>query len=243
MKKVLQYVLLASLAMVFVVGCGDGKKKDSAPSISLSNPDSLIGTYNIDTFWVDAVITQLTNNCDEAKTVISAQDAAKGCGGDGNVTATAKATIAKDVNGNYVFTSKMQMAGPVFDNATVINNAQFGGVDIKAQQYNYTLYSTIPASEITSPIANIGASKAEGTVGRDALNISADSGATYKFEVTPDGRLLNTLTKSIPLPVNVYVLLKKTSDSVEVLEQNVKFPTPAIPKWNDTAVQPTPSTP
>lgn len=236
MKKTLMSLLLVSLSLTMFFGCAEEKKNETPNTpVNFSNPDTAIGTYNVDMFWVDAVITQLTNNCEEAKQFISAVDAAKGCGSDGNVVSSARATITKNSDGKYVVSSKMQMAGAAFDNATLVKAL---GALLTDNQYNYTLYTAIPSTAIVGSTMNTGTSQVIGTTGREASKLTSDPVATYDFVLRDDGRILSLMGKTNPIPMadalSVYLLLRKISDNPEVLNPNELFPTPKIANFKVT---------
>lgn len=72
MKRFILSALLLAFTSIFVFGCSDSGDDSSsavpvATPINLSNPDSLVGTYEISLFYTEAgtsvVYDILTNNC------------------------------------------------------------------------------------------------------------------------------------------------------------------------------------
>lgn len=246
MKRFILSALLLAFTSIFVFGCSDsGDDSSSAPiptattvepsapaasvtAINLSNPDTLVGTYEITFFATNAVVAAITNNC---ALLSSDFPALKQCTNpsDDQVTMTGEATISKDSGGNYQIITKVQMAGGAFANNPVVQTSAPNDV------YNYTVYTPIPASTIdTTPSTgglNATGSVVKGTSGRNLTQKINGPNDEYVFKLQDDGTLLNEMTKAdVPIvnTTDVRVIMKKKNDEVVALEENKPYTNPAI---------------
>lgn len=232
MRRLIKKVFFLIFSLMFFASCGDDKKTDGVTPINLAHPDTLVGTYEIEAFWVNALITAITNNCEEAQKFVASEEFNKvnlGCGTDGDVVSSGRFIIRKDENGNYVAASKMQVAGGVFDNDTFMD--PFGGY-LEVNQYNYTRFTPVPPLAFGLHVVNSGANAVKGTVGRDLVAKTSDPSAVFTFVLQPDGKLLNTLSKTDPTDIvdklGVYVLMRKVSNGYETLNPDLLFEFPAV---------------
>ncbi len=246
MKRNILSLLLFVLTSIFIVSCSySGDDSGSAPiptattvepsapaesvtAIDLNNPDTLVGTYEITFFATDAVITAITNDCDLLSTNFPHL---RQCSNPSNdqVTMTGEATISKDSGGNYQIITKVQMAGGAFANNPVVQSTAPNDV------YNYTVYTPIPASTIsTDPSTgglNATGSVVKGTSGRNLTQNINGPNDEYVFKLQGDGTLLNEMTKADVPVVNttdVRVIMKKKNDEVKALDENKPYTNPAI---------------
>ena len=238
MRRNIVSLLLFVLTSIFIVSCSDSGDDSSSSSVApipsttkidLSNPDTLVGTYEITFFATNAVVAAITNDC----AVLSSDfPALKQCDNPSNdqVTMKGEGTISKDSDGNYQIITKVQMAGGAFANNPVVQSTALDDV------YNYTVYTPIPVAEINA--SGVNTSKTiKGTSGRNLTKNTNGPNDEYVFKLQDDGTLLNEMIKAdVPIvnTTDVRVIMKKVSDTAKTLNPNEAFPEPAISGFQTT---------
>lgn len=232
MKKSLLLILASLFAIFALAGCAEEEKNDTPAVIqpTLSNVSSLNGTYDIEFFYVNAVIAALTTDCSkvgeyapgETKCADNDNDSVKHYG---------QATITVNPNGSVKVFSKIQINGGVFDQINMF---------AADKRYNFTEYTTIPASAITSTAVNdkTVTSAVTGTYGRSANKVVDETESvnnTFTFTVEPDGTVVNVLTDVTVMPANTIVRMKKVSNDVIALDPNTAYETPVIDNFDAEA--------
>lgn len=259
MKKLLLSSLLLAFVSIFTFGCSSdsdsgsssGNPSDSGPQtvepsapaeniteIDLNNKETLVGTYDIEFFFSDAMIAVLTNDCAKS-TALGYSPTSKGvsCQNNENVTLKGEATIEKTADDKYQIITKVQMAGGVFDNPN--NNAMISASKalLDNNKYNYTVYTPIPASEIgASGINVVEATAVKGTTGRNLTANTNSPEDTYSFKLQ-DGKLLNEMTSKVATDADVRVIMKKKNDNVIALDPNKPYKSPAITGFATTPAE------
>lgn len=230
MKKTLLYVLLVSLAMVFVIGCGT-KKKDTTPNtpVRVDNLSTLKGNYEVQAFLnetssaTDPSIPDIVfaYKCDELKTI----DSSAACDSAKDVQLASQAVISGDSATNMVLETKIQMAGGSFADAIAIPGI---GETAKVNAYNYTKYGaartyvapsdpTLPPLPPTlTPLASV-----TGVSGRNMVGLTSDNTAEISFFLLNDGRIIVTSLMTVGgLETNTAVVLKKINDTTPAVNPN-----------------------
>ena len=106
--------------------------------------------------------------------------------------------------------------------------------------YNFTEFTTIPASAITQNTINDETTNTHvtGTYGRSANKLVDETKSinnTFKFTVEPDGTVVNYVTDVTVMPANTIIRMKKVSNDVIVLDPNVSYSQPQIDNFNAEA--------
>lgn len=231
MKKSLLLILASLFAIFALAGCAEEEKNDTPAVIqpTLSNVSSLNGTYDIEFFYVNAVIAALTTDCSkvgeyapgETKCADNDNDSVKHYG---------QATITVNPNGSVKVFSKIQINGGVFDQTE--GTGSLINMFAADKRYNFTEYTTIPASAITSTAV------VTGTYGRSANKVVDETKSvnnTFTFTVEPDGTVVNVLTDVTVMPANTIVRMKKVSNDVIALDPNTAYKTPVIDNFDAEA--------
>ncbi len=221
MKRNILSLLLFVLTTIFIVSCSDSSD-DSGGSSAPDNKDPLVGTYDITFFWTDARIAVLTNDCAKSKELGYESKDGPSCRDNENVTLTGEGTISKDESGNYQIITKVQMAGGIFDNPNSNPTLTTMMGELNDNKYNYTVYSLIPAAEISSSGINVNGT-VKGTTGRNLTKETDSPNDTYKFTLQSDGTLLNEMTNNMVTPAEVRVIMKKRSDQPIPLDPNKAY--------------------
>lgn len=247
MKKSLLLILASLFAIFALAGCAEEEKNDTPaviqPTLSaviqptLSNVSSLNGTYDIEFFYVNAVIAALTTDCSkvgeyapgETKCADNDNDSVKHYG---------QATITVNPNGSVKVFSKIQINGGVFDQTE--GTGSLINMFAADKRYNFTEYTTIPASAITSTAVNdkTVTYAVTGTYGRSANKVVDETESvnnTFTFTVEPDGTVVNVLTDVTVMPANTIVRMKKVSNDVIALDPNTAYETPVIDNFDAEA--------
>lgn len=240
MKKSLLLILASLFAIFALAGCAE--EENDAPALiqpTLSNVPSLNGTYDIEFFYVNAVIAALTTDCSKVEEYASGETQCRDNATD-SVQHYGQATITVNPDGSVKVFSKIQINGGVFD--------QTEGVGYLINQvaadkrYNFTEYKTIPASAITETAVNDYdspvASAVTGTYGRSADKLVEETKSvnnTFTFTVEPDGTVVNVLTDVTVMPANTIVRMKKVSNDVIALDPNTAYETPVIDNFDAEA--------
>lgn len=235
MKKSLLLILASLFAIFALAGCAE--EENDAPALiqpaliqpTLSNVSSLNGTYDIEFFYVNAVIAALTTDCSKVEEYASGETQCRDNATD-SVQHYGQATITVNPDGSVKVFSKIQINGGVFDQTEgvgfLINRVAAD------KRYNFTEYKTIPASAITA------ASAVTGTYGRSADKLVEETKSvnnTFTFTVEPDGTVVNVLTDVTVMPAKTIVRMKKVSNDVIALDPNTAYETPVIDNFDAEA--------
>lgn len=230
MKKSLLLILASLFAIFALAGCAE--EENDAPALiqpTLSNVSSLNGTYDIEFFYVNAVIAALTTDCSKVEEYASGETQCRDNATD-SVQHYGQATITVNPDGSVKVFSKIQINGGVFDQTEgvgfLIN--QFAA----DKRYNFTEYKTIPASAITATAV------VTGTYGRSADKLVEETKSvnnTFTFTVEPDGTVVNVLTDVTVMPAKTIVRMKKVSNDVIALDPNTAYETPVIDNFDAEA--------
>ncbi len=238
MKKSLLLILASLFAIFALAGCAE--EENDAPALiqpTLSNVSSLNGTYDIEFFYVNAVIAALTTDCSKVEEYASGETQCRDNATD-SVQHYGQATITVNPDGSVKVFSKIQINGGVFDQTegvgSLINQVAAD------KRYNFTEYKTIPASAITATAVNDStvASAVTGTYGRSADKLVEETKSvnnTFTFTVEPDGTVVNVLTDVTVMPANTIVRMKKVSNDVIALDPNTAYETPVIDNFDAEA--------
>lgn len=230
MKKSLLLILASLFAIFALAGCAE--EENDAPALiqpTLSNVSSLNGTYDIEFFYVNAVIAALTTDCSKVEEYASGETQCRDNATD-SVQHYGQATITVNPDGSVKVFSKIQINGGVFDQTEgvgfLINKVAAD------KRYNFTEYKTIPASAITATAV------VTGTYGRSADKLVEETKSvnnTFTFTVEPDGTVVNVLTDVTVMPANTIVRMKKVSNDVIALDPNTAYETPVIDNFDAEA--------
>lgn len=238
MKKSLLLILASLFAIFALAGCAE--EENDAPALiqpTLPNVSSLNGTYDIEFFYVNAVIAALTTDCSKVEEYASGETQCRDNATD-SVQHYGQATITVNPDGSVKVFSKIQINGGVFDQTegvgSLINQVAAD------KRYNFTEYKTIPASAITETAVNDStvASAVTGTYGRSADKLVEETKSvnnTFTFTVEPDGTVVNVLTDVTVMPANTIVRMKKVSNDVIALDPNTAYETPVIDNFDAEA--------
>lgn len=233
MKKSLLLILASLFAIFALAGCAE----EELIQPTLSNVSSLNGTYDIEFFYVNAVIAALTTDCSKVEEYASGETQCRDNATD-SVQHYGQATITVNPDGSVKVFSKIQINGGVFDQTegvgSLINQVAAD------KRYNFTEYKTIPASAITETAVNDStvASAVTGTYGRSADKLVEETKSvnnTFTFTVEPDGTVVNVLTDVTVMPANTIVRMKKVSNDVIALDPNTAYETPVIDNFDAEA--------
>lgn len=237
MKKSLLLILASLFAIFALAGCAE--EENDAPT--LSNVSSLNGTYDIEFFYVNAVIAALTTDCSKVEEYASGETQCRDNATD-SVQHYGQATITVNPDGSVKVFSKIQINGGVFDQTEgvgfLINKFAAD------KRYNFTEYKTIPASAITATAVNDSTdasavtSAVTGTYGRSADKLVEETKSvnnTFTFTVEPDGTVVNVLTDVTVMPAKTIVRMKKVSNDVIALDPNTAYETPVIDNFDAEA--------
>lgn len=239
MKKSLLLILASLFAIFALAGCAE-EEKNEAPALiqpTLSNVSSLNGTYDIEFFYVNAAIAALATDCSKVEEYAPGERMCADNATD-SVQHYGQATMTVNPDGSVKVFSKIQINGGVFDKQDMIGNLINQAAGDK--RYNFTEYTTIPASAITSTAVNDStvASAVTGTYGRSANRLVDDTKSvnnTFTFTVEPDGTVVNVLTDVTVMQANTIVRMKKVSNDVIALDPNTSYETPAINNFDAEA--------
>lgn len=234
MKKSLLLILASLFAIFALAGCAE--EENDAPALiqpTLSNVSSLNGTYDIEFFYVNAVIAALTTDCSKVEEYASGETQCRDNATD-SVQHYGQATITVNPDGSVKVFSKIQINGGVFDQTegvgSLINRVAAD------KRYNFTEYKTIPASANDSTVAS--AVTGTGTYGRSADKLVEETKSvnnTFTFTVEPDGTVVNVLTDVTVMPAKTIVRMKKVSNDVIALDPNTAYETPVIDNFDAEA--------
>lgn len=240
MKKSLLLILASLFAIFALAGCAE--EENDAPALiqptliqpTLSNVSSLNGTYDIEFFYVNAVIAALTTDCSKVEEYASGETQCRDNATD-SVQHYGQATITVNPDGSVKVFSKIQINGGVFDQTEGLINQVAAD-----KRYNFTEYKTIPKSAINETAVNDSTvdSAVTGTYGRSADKLVEETKSvnnTFTFTVEPDGTVVNVLTDVTVMPANTIVRMKKVSNDVIALDPNTAYETPVIDNFDAEA--------
>lgn len=237
MKKSFLLILASLFAIFALAGCADDSKNDTTPTTPVVTPTPVepalikeyaAGFYEITFFYTDgAEMLPISSNCNESSNYgISTTNSCY------SATTKGYGQITVDESNNIHLVTKIQM--DLSGNGTIMAISP-------SSQYNYTVYSPIPASNVLMLGNNItiNADKAiTGVTGRDLSKNTADDAATYSFtfDIT-NQTITNTMITTTPIEAtfvkpttNVTVVMKKIDALPDgyTMDANVSFPEPAI---------------
>ena len=233
MKKSLLLILASLFAVFSLTACADEDK--------VVNPASeYVGTYDVTFFATKPydpndhatdmlAIGNMSTDCTMADILgilkkVDGQANVQGgeCAADGSNDAK---IIGKQAVINYnddglVLETKLQMWSSVFSVS-------------KDDVYQYTKYTAVPSSSVTSNAINNVANPASGVSGRNLTTKTSNPKSTFKITKRDDGTLyveLELMEKSVlngQLKANAptYVILKKKLDKPEPVDPNTLFTT------------------
>lgn len=237
MKKSLLLILASLFAIFALAGCAE--EENDAPALiqpTLSNVSSLNGTYDIEFFYVNAVIAALTTDCSKVEEYASGETQCRDNATD-SVQHYGQATITVNPDGSVKVFSKIQINGGVFDQTEGLINKVAAD-----KRYNFTEYKTIPKLAINETAVNdydsTVAFAVTGTYGRSADKLVEETKSvnnTFTFTVEPDGTVVNVLTDVTVMPANTIVRMKKVSNDVIALDPNTAYETPVIDNFDAEA--------
>lgn len=235
MKKSLLLILASLFAIFALAGCAE--EENDAPALiqpTLIQPTSLNGTYDIEFFYVNAVIAALTTDCSKVEEYASGETQCRDNATD-SVQHYGQATITVNPDGSVKVFSKIQINGGVFDQTDSLINKVAAD-----KRYNFTEYKTIPKSAISATAVNdsTAASAVTGTYGRSADKLVEETKSvnnTFTFTVEPDGTVVNVLTDVTVMPAKTIVRMKKVSNDVIALDPNTAYETPVIDNFDAEA--------
>ncbi len=238
MKKSLLLILASLFAIFALAGCAE--EENDAPALiqpTLSNVSSLNGTYDIEFFYVNAVIAALATDCSKVEEYAPGEKVCADNATD-SVKHYGQATMTVNPDGSVKVFSKIQINDGVFDQTEGVGSL----INMFAadKRYNFTEYTTIPASAITPTAVNDStvASAVTGTYGRSANKLVDDTKSvnnTFTFTVEPDGTVVNVLTDVTVMPANTIVRMKKVSNDISVLDPNTAYDAPVITNFDAEA--------
>lgn len=238
MKKSLLLILSILFAVFALYGCAEDEKNDApdekndAPAV---NPASeYVGTYYVTFFAtkpyasnnhaMDMLVTtgNMSTDCTLADTlgILKKVDGIANvqngeCSADGSNDAKIighQAVINYNADTGLVLETKLQMWSEVFSFA-------------QDDTYQYTKYTSVPSSSITSSAVNADSSVL-GVSGRNLTTKTSNPKSTFKITKRDDGSLYveleliekSVLNGAISANAPTYVILKKNSDTPETVD-------------------------
>lgn len=247
MKKFLFLFLTSVLAVFLVTGCADDSSNNSdnggnggntggqVTTPTMSDINSLQGTYDIEFFYVNAFIVALTTDCSKVTEYVGANATQCTNADTDSVDHHGEATITVNEDGSVKVISKVQINGRVFDTNQLIQSMASDKV------FNFTEFTTIPANAISKTIINDNETKKQvtGTYGRSAtqlVNETKSVNNTFYFYVEADGTVVNKLTDVTVTPADTIIRMKKRSNEVITLDPNTSYETPVINNFDSAVV-------
>lgn len=238
MKKSLLLILSILFAVFALYGCAEDEKND-APEV---NPASeYVGTYYVTFFAtkpydsnnhaMDMLVTtgNMSTDCTLADTlgILKKVDGIANvqngeCSANGSNDAKIighQAVINYNADTGLVLETKLQMWSEVFSFA-------------QDDTYQYTKYTSVPSSSITSSAVNADSSVL-GVSGRNLTTKTSNPKSTFKITKRDDGSLYveleliekSVLNGAISANAPTYVILEKKSDTPETVDPNSLFET------------------
>lgn len=251
MKKSFLLFLSSIMTVFLIAGCaedttnggtGNNDGGSTTPTVTtptLSDIKTFNGTYEIEFFYVNAVIAALASDCSKVETYAPGEKTCNDPAAD-SVSHYGQVTMKVNTDGSVKVLSKVQINGGIFDQTEGMGsliNSMAGD-----KRYNFTEFTTIPANAITQNALNddTTSNQVTGTYGRSA-NKLVDEGKsvnnTFKFTVEPDGTVVNILTDVTVMPANTIIRMKKVSDDVVTLDPNTSYEQPAINNFDAEAAR------
>lgn len=247
MKKFLFLFLTSVLAVFLVTGCADDSSNNSdnggnggntggqVTTPTMSDINSLQGTYDIEFFYVNAVIAALTTDCSKVTEYVGANATQCANADTDSVDHHGEATITVNEDGSVKVISKVQINGGVFDTNPLIQSLASDKV------YNFTEFTTIPANARSGTIINDNETNNQvtGTYGRSATQLVDETKSvnnTFYFYVEADGTVVNRLTDVTVTPADTIIRMKKRSNEVITLDPNTSYGTPVINNFDSAVV-------
>lgn len=239
MKKSFLLFLSSIIAVFLITGCAEESKNNGNTSTGTEVTPELIqqlkgyaGDYEISFFYTDGgKMLSIASDCNQVAQYTGTADA-KCVSGTNDVTMKGYGTITVADNGDVSVTTKMQMTNANLQAGTGL------WVAAKNNQYNYTVFNTIPASTIDLNTMTLNAiNPVAGVNGRNLTVNTNYPNNTYTFTLMADGSIKNNIvdTSSGLVNANVTVIMKKIASipSGYTLEKDVKFPEPVIEGFVD----------
>ena len=249
MKKSLLLILASLFAVFSLTACADEDKNDTAGEVNggtpVVNPASeYVGTYDVtffatkpydsDNHTMDTLVAtgNMSTDCTMADTLgiltkvdgqANVQDGECAADGSNDAKIIGQQAVINYNDDGLVLETKLQMWSNVFS---------FSKDDV----YQYTKYTAVPSSYVTSNAINNVANPVFGVSGRNLTTKTLNPKSTFKITKRDDGTLyveLELIEKSVlngQLKANAptYVILKKKLD----VDPNTLFTTTS---GNDTA--------
>ena len=245
MKKSLLLILASLFAVFSLTACADEDKNDTAGEV---NPASeYVGTYDVTFFAtkpynsnnaMDKLVTtgNMSTDCTMADTLgilkkvdgqAKVQDGECAADGSNDAEIIGQQAVINYNDDGLVLETKLQMWSSVFSLS-------------QDDVYQYTKYTAVPSSSVTSNAINNVANPVLGVSGRNLTTKTLNPKSTFKITKRDDGTLyveLELMEKSVlngQLKANAptYVILKKKLDKPEPVDPNTLFTTTSD---NDTA--------
>lgn len=240
MKKSFLFLLISIMTVFLIAGCAEENKNNGNTTTGTEVTPELIqqlksyaGDYEITFFHTDGGgFLSISSNCNDVITYTGKADT-KCVSGTNDVTMKGYGTITVADNGDVTVITKMQMTNASLQNPTGLWAAA------KNNQYNYTVFTTIPASTIDLNTMTLNAiNPVSGVTGRNLTLNTNYPNNTYTFTLMSDGSIKNNLvdTSSGIANANVTVIMNKVTTSIPsgyTLEKDVKFPEPVIDSFVD----------
>lgn len=255
MKKSLLLILASLFAIFALAGCAEDSKNDTPAvtpptvvTIDPTNPEalsSLLGNYEITFFYTSgAGFLPLSSDCTLVSYYTGTADE-KCVQGTNNVEMRGYGVVSLNdmTNPTHInITTKMQMTNQYLQDPSKAGATSLYWSMAQNNQYNYTVFNSIPVTAIEDNAVNNGVGVVKGVTGRNLVGYTTDGQATYKFELLSDGSVRNTMVDySSGLEAAVTVIMKKidTLPDGYDLDANTQFPLPAITGF---VTNPVPST-
>lgn len=217
MKRKILLLCITAASLAFV-GCGEsssGGGTSSNTPVSLAEPDTLKGNYEVDAFYNNNGFYNFTNDCEDMKAVASENLT---CDPSQNIDLAAQARVIGDAANGYVLETKVQIWGGNFADAAAVM-----GDIVKANSYQYTKYGKIGINSDASGFTS------SGITGRNFYAVSTDNPAAEAYgKILSDGRILLELDMSVEIdlgsntavPTTTYIILRKTGNEPSDMNPN-----------------------
>lgn len=238
MKKFL-FIICSSIFSVFLlVGCSDDSDDNKVTQPTLSDINSLQGTYKVEFFGTDAMVGYITTNCDKANEL-------------GYATNNNKPIQNED--GSYLLNCNQygEESNAIMYGNTVTAIIENNEVVIKSKMQLYHLLMSMSENDTYQYLEYAPLYKEKGEYlslkGRNLIESTSVNGATYDFQLQEDGTILHNLSfvkivdTGFDDPMNVTakttIILRKVSDTVEPIDANKLFvPADEIENENAKAI-------
>lgn len=242
MKKSFLLFLSSIIAVFLITGCAEENKNNGGATteggenleitvtgptaIDFTDSKTLQGAYEIIFFHTDGgKMLSIASDCNQVAQYTGTADA--NCkAGENDVQMKGYGTITVADNGDVTVITKMQMTNANLQAGTGL------WVAAKNNQYNYTVFTTIPASTIDLNTMILNAvNPVSGVTGRNLTVNTNYPNNTYTFTLMADGSIKNNIvdTSSGIVNANVTVIMKKISDTpITDMKKDKPLPTPVI---------------